>query len=346
MCKESKAFQYGTDSSKCVNIRIGSLDDFSKEIPSSIVSFKFFRMSASLDKGPVLQLLQGMTIFIIALGDRKTIPSDLFKNSDGTCVPVYIADKDCDGLRNRLKELGVEGIDVRSVYDQFYELYKSELPAKQDQSADRIYKDISEIFSKQYSKLIEEFPNAPNVSDICDVSWDTICKDAPVYCYHCLAIRDIKVQYENHQQKACKKKESPHVSQGKKPTHVSPDKKPITVELTESPDNKERAKKDGKKGNHSPGGKKHSSMPLPASVKLGSDEEARKFAKTFNWEKCMVIEKDSNLDLAELHLMCTNNGSYLSYVSDRYIFYGFPGTQEVSIDIYRRSMPDTNIFLV
>lgn len=345
MCKESKTFQYGTGSFDRVNIHLGLLDDFSKEITSFTVSFKFFRMSASLDKGPVLQLLQGMTIFIIALGDRKTIPSDLFKNSDGTCVPVYIADKDCDGLRNRLKELGVEGIDIHSVYDQFYELYKSELPAKQDQSTDRIYKDISEIFSKQYSKLVEEFPNAPNVSDMCDVSWDTICKDAPVYCYHCLAIRDIKVQYENHQQKACKKKESPHVSQGKKPTHVSPDKKPITVELTESPDNKERTKKDGKKSHHSPGGKKHSSMPLPASVKLGSDEEARKFAKTFNWDKCMVIEKDSNLDLAELHLMCTNNGSYLSYVSDRYIFYGFPGTQEVSIDIYRRSMPDTNIFL-
>lgn len=334
MCKESRAFQYGTDSSKCVDIHVGSLDDFSKEITSSIVSFKFFRMSASLDKGPVLQLLQGMTIFIIALGD-KTIPSDLFKDSNGKYVPVYIADKDCDGLRNRLKALGVESIDIHSVYDQFYELYKSELPAKQDQSADRIYKDISGIFSKRYSKLVEEFPNAPNVSDMCDVSWDTICKDAPVYCYHCLAIRDIKVQYEKYQQEGSKKK----------PTHVSPDKKPITVKLTESPDNRERAKKDGKKSHHSPGGKKHSSIPLPTSVHLESDEEAREFAKTFNWEKCMVIEKDSNLDLAELHLMCTNNGSYLSYVSDRYIFYGFPGTQEVSIDIYRRSMPDTNIFL-
>ncbi|EFO64488.1 Hypothetical protein GLP15_1113 [Giardia lamblia P15] len=205
---------------------------------------------------------------------------------------------------------------------------------------------------------------------MCDVAWSDICKRAPVYCYHCLAIRDTKTQYENPKSKPKPRQTGKHGVTNESPVanalsekssakkkgtpQASPGKGPVTVEFATPSDgrggNKGSRKPDSKEGgqkDHSPPGKKKGSgTPLPSSKRFGSDEEAREFAKGLNWERCMVIEKNNNLDLAELHLMCTNNGSYLSYVSDNYIFYGFPRSQEVNIDTYRRSMSDTNMFLV
>lgn len=320
------------------------LSDFSKVEESSNAGFKFLRVSTSSDKGTVLQLLQGNTLFMVAL-HNNSIPSDLctrlFKTPEGACIPIYVADKDCNALKSKLSELGVNEIELHSVYDRFYELYSSELPAEQSRDADSIYRDISTVFSKKYSKLLEEFPNAPNVSDTCETKWDDICKSAPIYCYHCIAIRDIKTQREkpkkadkhNHKVKD-RRKDAPH---------ASPEKRSIVVVLH---DNDKGSKKRTKNPSNKDAQSNSSIDSSVVSKNFQSADEAKNFAKNLNWEKCMVIEKNSNLDLLELHMMCTTNGSYTSCISDNYIFYGFPRSQEVNMTTFKRSMPDTNMFLV
>ncbi|KAE8302744.1 hypothetical protein GL50803_006120 [Giardia duodenalis] len=373
MYEVGKTFRYGSSPWEHVTIYTYLLDEFPKDEAPTDINFKFLRVSSSSDKGIVLQLLQGNKLFLIAVGDNivpATLSDALFKNSDGRFIPIYVAEKDCGALRDKLKKIGIGPIDIHSVYNRFYELYGSELSAGSDRPAECIYEDISTVFAGRYVELVTEFPDAPTVSDTCDVTWSDICKRAPVYCYHCFAMKDIKAQQSKPKSNAKSRQTGEHGAASgspagntlsekssvkkKKTPQASPGKGSVTVEFATPSDgrrgNKKNRKSESDESGQKDGGssrrRKGSSPSLPISKRFESDEEAREFAKTLSWERCMVIEKNSSLDLAELHLMCTNNGSYLSYVSDNYIFYGFPRSQEVNVDTYRRSMSDTNMFLV